>query len=127
MKHIKKFDNFNSDELNEGIFDDVAGVFNLSSAIENFLEDPNEEAADKILSRAFARLFSTGYGKTTKDEVLALGLEDKIDILNQALEIKKDKKVGVLTLQKRGGKFVVGGMGAKGVNPGGVSGNTINR
>jgi len=128
MKHIKNFESFNSqDELNEGIFDNISGAFSISKAIENFLEDPSEEDADKLMLRAFAKTFSTNYGKVTKDEVLSLPIEEKIDILTQALEKKKDPKVGILTLQKRGGKFVVGGLGVAGINPGGVSGNVINR
>ena len=128
MKHIKNFESFNSEnELNEGFLDNVAGVFNISTAIENFLEDPSEEDANKLLLRAFPKTFNSNYGRTIKDDVLGLTLDEKIDILTQALEKKKDSKVGILTLQKRGGKFIVGGLGLAGLNPGGVSGNVINK
>ena len=111
VENINEFRNnksLNKRNLNEGIFD------SLKTKITKFLDNPtNDIIARKLLSSTFANEFSTK--PKTKELILNLPLEEKIDILQQAVERLNDSKIGILRLLKDPeGNIVVGGVGVRG-------------
>lgn len=98
LKHIKTFENFNSETLDEGLF----------------TKKTEEERINSKLLGNFAKTFASRATAHLKDEILNLPLKDKLDILVQCEEVKKNPKIGRLKIQKRGDKFIVGGLGFEG-------------
>jgi hypothetical protein len=98
LKHIKTFENFNSEELDEGLF----------------TRKTEEEKIDNKLLSNFAKTFASRATAHLKAEILNLPLESKKDILKQCEEVKKNPRIGRLKIQKRGDRFIVGGLGFEG-------------
>ena len=113
LKHVMTFEQYASQEtepVNEGLFT------SLKTDIANFLKNPKDpKEADKLLGNAFARTFNAKATAQLKAEVMALPIEDKINILTQCGQKLSDPKIGILKLIKnKEGKFDVGGAGVVG-------------
>ena len=111
MKHVMTFEQHSVQEpITEGLFT------SLKTDIDKFLKNPIDvKIADKLLKEAFAVQFNAKATAYLKDEVLALELEKKIDILTQASEKLSNKKVGILKIFKtKEGEWKVGGSGITG-------------
>jgi len=107
LKNVMTFEQFSSQEtepVNEGLFT------SMKTDIDKFLKNPvKDEEANKLLNNAFVRTFSAKATAPLKAEVLALPLEDKINILSQCSKKLEDKTIGILKLMKTADGFQVGG------------------
>ena len=112
LKNVMTFEQFSSQEtepVNEGLFT------SMKTDIDKFLKNPvKEDEANKLITNAFAKTFNAKATAPLKDEILALPLQDKINILSQCSKKLEDPKVGVLKIFKTTNGFQVGAAGVVG-------------
>jgi len=98
MNRIKTFEQYNTVEgesINEEFLDSI------QSKIQKFLQDPTSEAmADKLLQQTFVFTFNNKVTKSYKKLVHDLSLEEKIKILENALEKLRYSPITSLRLVK---------------------------
>ena len=107
LKNVMTFEQFSTQEaelVNEGLFT------SLKTDIDKFLKSPTDDAkANKLLTTCFAQTFSAKATAPLKNEILALPIESKVNILTQCSKKLTDPKIGVLKIIKTADGFQVGG------------------
>lgn len=98
----ESFDEF---KTNEGVVDFLGSARTL---IQRALKEPNDEKkVNNALTTSFAKQFAN-FPKL-KEAVLKFDNDKKIAILKMAAKKLEDKKIGSLTLVKRGDKLGIAG------------------
>jgi len=112
MSRIKTFEQYNTPEgemIKEEFLDGI------QTKIKNFLQDPTEEVANKLLQQTFVFTFNNSLTKHYKDIAHKLSLKEKTKLLEDALDKLQYSSINALRLvkSKTSDKLTVGSIKRK--------------